>query len=114
MKKLTKVCLCVFIVSAVSLVIALAYRKGPVTVKDCISKEYGNDNVDSIYQTIQTTIANYIVDNDIKTNSWVIKERPKTEDSELIFKVYIDDGSSLYVTYDSEKGECNVKKSEDS
>lgn len=114
MNKLTKVCLVVFIISAVSLVIALSYKKGPATVKDCISKEYGSEHTDSIYQTIQTTIANYIVDNNIKTNSWVIKEKPKTKDSGLVFKVYIDDGSSLYVTYDNEKGECDVKKGEDS
>lgn len=108
MKKLKIVCAIMLVASAIVCAVALWSNKSPVTFEDSLKAKYGDD-YQQVYSTVQTEIANYIIQYGFLTDSWVIQTSPTFSDEDMTVKAELKDGTVLDVTYYNDTGECYVE-----
>lgn len=110
MKKLKRFCLVILIASVVCCAAVLINSSRKHTIQEAMTAHYGTDKSQDVYSTVQAEIANYIIQYDVVTDSWVIEKDPVFDGGMMYLDATLTNGTVLNVIYNDTTGECDVEE----
>lgn len=110
MKKLKRFCLVILIASVVCCAAVLINSSHKHTIQEAMIAHYGTDKSQDVYSTVQAEIANYIIQYDVVTDSWVIEKDPVFDGGMMYLDATLTNGTVLNVIYNGTTGECDVEE----